>query len=899
LDGFSLKIESGSTVALVGPSGCGKSTVVTLLERFYDPQDGTITLDGHDLRDLNIRWLRHQIGLVSQEPSLFACSIRDNIRYGMPGASQEQIEEAAQMANAHGFITEFPDGYDTMVSGTALSGGEKQRIAIARALLKNPAILLLDESTSALDTESERLVQDALDSVVAERKHTTIVVAHRLSTIRNADVIFVLNNGTIVEVGTHVELIERHGLYRDLVEAQNASPDERRRTSTSERRRSSVDVNGNFDINESEGFEEEIPTLQFKDVHFHYPSRPDNEVFRGLNFSVYEGETLAIVGPSGHGKSTTISLIERFYDPTSGRIMLDGVDLKEINIQWLHSQLGLVGQEPILFDTTIAENIRMGAPDATKEQIESAAKQANAHDFIVSFPDGYDTSVGSGGDQISGGQKQRIAIARALIGRPRIMLLDEATSALDSESEQIVQQALDKIMDSTSQTTIVVAHRLSTIRNASRICVIADGRVREIGTHEELMARENGHYKRLQAFQDLHGNGKEFLAAPSKVVTRTTEDTKHSTERSESENRHGDHVEAIVGKETAKINAHRARLLAWEDKRWLVIGGIGALLAGIVFPGWGILLAFVIETLYTQNDCAYDDLECQGGIAVDMRESSFKVAAGCLSVMLTVVIGYVLLFYGFGTASERMNKRVRDAAFESLVRQEIGWFDLRPAALITSELQYDAALIHSFSGEPIRTVIMTLASLLVGVIISFIFMWPFTLLTIAMVPFMAFGAEIKMKMSRGEDEGDDDAMDSPGTIVIESMVSIRTVASLTIEQDKATEYATALRKRDPTPLWTNFVAGLALGSADLIRMFAMALMFFVGGWLLVTYPTKFSFRDFLISMFSLLYSVSGVGMAAQGATDRKAAKQAARRIFELIDRQSAIDPLCEEGKKDV
>lgn len=325
------------------------------------------------------------------------------------------------------------------------------------------------------------------------------------------------------------------------------------------------------------------------------------------------------------------------------------------------------------------------------------------------------------------------------------MLLDEATSALDSESEQIVQQALDKIMDSTSQTTIVVAHRLSTIRNASRICVIADGRVREIGTHEELMARENGHYKRLQAFQDLHGNGKEFLAAPSKVVTRTTEDTKHSTERSESENHHGDHVEAIVGKETAKINAHRARLLAREDKRWLVIGGIGAILAGyvpvffhmlmiacshprcyshrIVFPGWGILLAFVIETLYTQNDCAYDDLECQGGIAVDMRESSFKVAAGCLSVMLTVVIGYVLLFYGFGTASERMNKRVRDAAFESLVRQEIGWFDLRPAALITSELQYDAALIHSFSGEPIRTVIMTLASLLVGVIISFIFMW--------------------------------------------------------------------------------------------------------------------------------------------------------------------------------
>ena len=161
------------------------------------------------------------------------------------------------------------------------------------------------------------------------------------------------------------------------------------------------------------------------------------------------------------------------------------------------------------------------------------------------------------------------------------MLLDEATSALDSESEQIVQQALDKIMDSTSQTTVVVAHRLSTIRNASRICVIADGRVREIGTHEELMAKEDGHYKRLQAFQNLHGNKSEWLTAPTKVVTRKTQDTKHSSTRSDSENHDRDHLE-VISKETAKSNAHRARLLAWEDKKWLAIGGIGAILAGYV-----------------------------------------------------------------------------------------------------------------------------------------------------------------------------------------------------------------------------------------------------------------------------------------------------------------------------
>jgi ATP-binding cassette subfamily B (MDR/TAP) protein 1 len=319
----------------------------------------------------------------------------------------------------------------------------------------------------------------------------------------------------------------------------------------------------------------------------------------------------------------------------------------------------------------------------------------------------------------------------------------------------------------------------------------------------------------------------------------------------------------------------------------------------LVFPAWGVLLAFVIETLFTRVDCPNDDFACQDDIAADMRESSFKVAVGCAVVMVTVVIGNVLLYYGFGKASERMNKRVRDAAFGSLVRQEVGWFDLRPVGVITTQLQDDATMIHSFSGEPIRTAIMSLASLFVGVIISFVFMWPFTLISLGIVPFMAFAVEMKMKMIRGEDEGVDDAMDSPGTIVVESLVNIRTVTSLAIEKDKANEYHVALQKQYPNPFRSNFLAGMALGLAELIRMFGIALMFYVGGWLLVTYKTKYTFRDFLIAMFSLLYSISGIGMAAQGATDRDSAKRAAQQIFELIDRQSAIDPLSDEGKKNV
>jgi len=220
--GYSLSIGAGQTVALCGPSGSGKSTLVALLERFYDPQGGAITLDGVDIRTLNLRWLRSQLGLVGQEPVLFQGSVADNIRYGKAGASDADVEGAARLANAHGFITSsLADGYATQVGlkGSRLSGGQKQRVAIARAIVRKPAVLLLDEATSALDNESERVVQAALDAVVAETRRTTLVIAHRLSTIRNADSIAVLSEGRVVEKGTHAELLSLGGLYTRLVMA--------------------------------------------------------------------------------------------------------------------------------------------------------------------------------------------------------------------------------------------------------------------------------------------------------------------------------------------------------------------------------------------------------------------------------------------------------------------------------------------------------------------------------------------------------------------------------------------------------------------------------------------------------------------------------------------------------
>ena len=237
-------------------------------------------------------------------------------------------------------------------------------------------------------------------------------------------------------------------------------------------------------------------TITFENVHFAYPSRPDQKVANGYNLTVPAGKTVALVGASGSGKSTAVQLVERFYDPDSGSVKLDGVDLRDLNVQWLREQIGLVGQEPVLFAGTIADNIASGKEGATREDVEAAAKMANAHSFIMEFPDGYETDVGQKGGQLSGGQKQRVAIARAMIKNPSILLLDEATSALDTTSEKIVQQALDDLMQKQKRTTIVIAHRLSTIRNADLIVVLENGRCVEQGSHDELIARD-GRYRAL------------------------------------------------------------------------------------------------------------------------------------------------------------------------------------------------------------------------------------------------------------------------------------------------------------------------------------------------------------------------------------------------------------------
>ncbi|XP_077431414.1 ATP-dependent translocase ABCB1-like [Vanacampus margaritifer] len=357
-----------------------------------------------------------------------------------------------------------------------------------------------------------------------------------------------------------------------------------------------IDSKPTIDSYSERGFKPDsvIGNVEFKDINFNYPSRPEVKVLNNMSLSVKSGQTMALVGSSGCGKSTTIQLLQRFYDPREGSISIDGHDIRSLNIRYLREMIGVVSQEPVLFATTIAENIRYGRTDVTQQEIERAAKEANAYDFIMNLPDKFETTVGDQGTQMSGGQKQRIAIARALVRNPKILLLDEATSALDAESETIVQDALDKVR--LGRTTIIVAHRLSTIRNADMIAGFQNGAVVELGTHDQLMAK-NGVYHTLismQTFQSDKEDQQNYLRnekaqTSSESSTCRRKSSKSSSSAGLEQNKE---IEKLVdgkgkteedenGPPLSLLNVMRFNLPEWP---YILLGIISAAATGIIHP---------------------------------------------------------------------------------------------------------------------------------------------------------------------------------------------------------------------------------------------------------------------------------------------------------------------------
>uniref|UniRef100_A0A674I9R1 ATP-binding cassette sub-family B member 5 n=1 Tax=Terrapene triunguis TaxID=2587831 RepID=A0A674I9R1_9SAUR len=612
--------------------------------------------------------------------------------------------------------------------------------------------------------------------------------------------------------------------------------------------------------------------IEFKNIHFCYPSRPDVKILKGLNLKVQSGKTIALVGSSGCGKSTAIQLLQRFYDPVQGEITLDGRDIRTLNIKWLREHIGLVSQEPILFATTIAENICCGREGITDYEIEKAAKEANAFDFISRLPDKFNTMVGERGAQLSGGQKQRIAIARALARNPRILLLDEATSALDTQSESIVQAALDKAR--TGRTTIVIAHRLSTIRTADIIAGFHNGGVVEQGTHNELMTQK-GVYSSLVMQQNQESlRWEAFLRDPEgiKAERPLLRKSRLKRRRKQRRKRLEENLPAVP----------YSRILALNKPEWLHIffGVIAAAFSGGIYPAFSVLYGKII------------------GVNPEKRSKTTTLLSLMFLVLAVIsLVTHIIQGFMFGNSGEVLTKRLRSLSFKALLQQEIGWYDDPKNAIgvLLTRLATDASQVKGATGSRLGLFTKTASTLLTAIIIAFVYDWRLTLLIVACVPFIIAASAIRLSSVAGQASKDQKALEEAGRISMEAVENIRTVASLTSEDAFYERYNTSLNGPYRDSLTKAPLYGLTYGIAQCAHYFLNAAIFRFGAWLIANCYTNF--ENVFIAFLSVLYGVINVGQSSSLAPDFGKAKVSSQRIFQLLDRKPLIDSYSEEGTK--
>ncbi|KFH63172.1 hypothetical protein MVEG_11207 [Podila verticillata NRRL 6337] len=516
-------------------------------------------------------------------------------------------------------------------------------------------------------------------------------------------------------------------------------------------------------------------------VDFSYPSRPDIQILKKMDVEVKPGQTIALVGQSGSGKSTIVGLVERFYDPTSGSITLDGIEIKDNNVTFLRDTIGIVSQEPVLFNASIKQNIIYGIRKdqavPTDQEIEDACCLSNAHDFISKLPDKYDTIVGEKGALLSGGQKQRIAIAHALIKNPRILLLDEATSALDTESERTVQAALDNA--SAGRSTIVVAHRLSTIMNADIIYVMEKGIVIESGTHKSLLEKESA-YAELVAKQQLKTGGTD-VERPHTGDLDDASLTASSAPKPEMNRRKSSKIERILSKRSSIMSKNRVdssipieediAMMSTEEKAAvekklakkkkapigrvigimkpeLAVAALGGLMSGIsgaIFPVFSKIFSKMLNILTAPESPTFT------------RDSDFYS-------LMFVVITIVALFsngisiYIFELIGEKMARRMRTLSFKAIMSQEMGFLDREEnsTGALSSRLATDAYQMHELVSQLLKTACSTIAILVIG-------------LYYEIAALTDFGAKTHK------------AYEKSGRVAGEAIANIRTVAALTKE----------------------------------------------------------------------------------------------------------------------
>ncbi|CAN1292999.1 ABC transporter B family member 11 [Linum perenne] len=658
--------------------------------------------------------------------------------------------------------------------------------------------------------------------------------------------------------------------------------------------------------------DEILGNIELRDVHFCYPARPDEQIFNGFSLSIPSGTTVALVGHSGSGKSTVISLIERFYDPQSGEVLIDGINLKDFQLKWIRQQIGLVSQEPVLFASSIRDNIAYGKDKATDDEIKAATQLANAAKFIDKLPHGINTMVGEHGTQLSGGQKQRIAIARAILKNPRILLLDEATSALDAESERAVQEALDRIM--MERTTVIVAHRLTTVRDADMIAVIEQGKIIEKGSHANLLEDSEGAYSQLIRLQEVKkqseqeeapedSNGAEITSESfSQSIQRRSflrSMSKESFRKSSNQLSYSlsfgvptrfdvtDHnnLEALkdLPRKEENIPQVSLRRLAYLNKPELPVllaGTIAACLNGTIMPIYGVLISKAIKTFF----------ETKHELKIHTRFWALMF----MTLGLATLVAYPIMSYLFAVAGSKLIQRIRSMCFEKVVHTEIGWFDDpdHSSGAIGARLSADAAIVRSLVGDVLAETVQNTATAVAALIIAFTASWQLAFIVVALLPLSLMNGFAQVKFMRGFSADAKAMYEEASQVANDAVGSIRTVASFCAEEKVMGLY----RKKCEGPMKSGvkqgLISGVGLGMSSLFLYCFYAISFYAGAKLVAKGDATFA--DVFQVFFALTMASLSVANSGSGADSSKG-KVAAASVFSIIDKKSLIDSSDESG----